>query len=298
MRKVILGIALFLVTGVGTAYAAVPRNTSLPTINGTAQEGETLTADPGTWTGQPAGFTYQWLRCDTGGAGCSAIIGADSKTRVLSSAEVGNTLRVRVRAMNADGTGSATSTATAVVKAKPSPPPPPPPPPPAPPATTDVSLDANRSLVVYGNRVFLSGSVSNGKAGEAVTIMENRFPFGRTSQARALTTVRTTVGGEFTLSVRPRIQTLYTARVGMDQSQVVNVNVQPRLVLARLVAPLRFQFRVSAARSFVRRHGFLQRWNARTHVWVSLRRVTLTTASFASPTTVVSRVTFRALVTA
>ena len=84
----------------------------------------------------------------------------------------------------------------------------------------------------------------------------------------------------------------------MDQSQVVNVNVQPRLVLARLVAPLRFQFRVSAARSFVRRHGFLQRWNARTHVWVSLRRVTLTTASFASPTTVVSRVTFRALVTA
>jgi hypothetical protein len=290
MRKVIVGIALFLVAGVGTATAAPPRNTSLPAITGTAQEGETLTADPGTWTGQPAGFTYQWLRCDTSGASCSAIIGADSKTRAVTSADVGDTLRVRVRATNADGSNAATSTATAVVKAKPSPPPPPPPP--AAPVT-NVSLDANRSLVVYGNRVFLSGSISNGKAGEAVTIMENRFPFGRTSQARALTTVRTTVGGEFTLSVRPRIQTLYTARVGTEQSQVINVNVQPRLQLARLVAPLRFQFRVSAARSFVRRHGFLQRWNARAHVWVSMRRVRLTSATFVSPTTVVSRAAFR-----
>ena len=66
MRRFILGIALFFVAGVGTATAAPPQNTSLPTIKGTAQEGETLTADPGTWTGQPAGFTYQWLRCDTG----------------------------------------------------------------------------------------------------------------------------------------------------------------------------------------------------------------------------------------
>jgi hypothetical protein len=288
MRKVILGIALFLVAGVGTATAAPPQNTSLPTINGTAQEGETLTADPGTWTGQPSGFTYQWLRCDTAGASCSAIIGADSKTRVVTSADVGDTLRVRVRATNADGSRSATSTATAVVKAKPSPPPPPPP------APADVSLDANRSLVVFGNRVFLSGSVSNGKAGETVTIMENRFPFGRTSQARALTTVTTTVGGDFTLAVRPRIQTLYTARVGTEQSPVVNVNVQPRLQLARVGGALRMQFRVSAVRSFVRKHGLLQRWNSRARVWVSMRRVSLTSASFVSPTTVVSRGTFRA----
>ena len=290
MRRFILGIALFFVAGVGTATAAPPQNTSLPTIKGTAQEGETLTADPGTWTGQPAGFTYQWLRCDTGGASCSAIIGSDSKTRVVTSADVGDTLRVRVRATNSDGSNAATSTATVVVKAKPSPPPPPPPPAPTP---VDVSLDANRSLVVYGNRVFLSGTVSSGRAGETVTIMENRYPFGRTSQARTLTTVTSAAGGEFTLSVRPRIQTLYSARVGNQQSQIVSVNVQPRLRLTRVALPFRFQFRVSAMRSFAGRFGLLQRWNSRAHVWVSMRRVRLTSATFVSPTTVVSRAAFR-----
>ena len=281
MRKLLLGIAVFLVVGVGAAQAAPPANITPPTISGTPQEGEILTADQGTWSNAPTSFTYQWLRCDQLGGSCSAIIGANTKTRVVTSADVGDTLRVRVRASNADGSSTATSAATAVVKAKPSPP------------AADLSLDASRSLVVYGNRVFLSGAVSNGRSGETVTIMENRWPFGRTSQARALTTVTTTAGGDFSLSVRPRIQTLYSAKVGTAQSPPVNVNVQPRLQLLRLGFPDRFQFRVSAVRSFVGRYGLLQRWNGHARVWVSIRRVSLTSASFISPTTVVSRGTFR-----
>src|SRR5207245_11367669 len=93
-----------------------PSNTAPPTITGTAQQGQTLTEQPGSWTNEPSSFAYQWQQCDSSGANCAPISGATGQTYVPVAADVGHTIRVSEEASNAFGTGNpATSAQTAVV---------------------------------------------------------------------------------------------------------------------------------------------------------------------------------------
>ena len=122
VSAVVIG-AVFGTANLGRAAAgAAPTNTTPPTISGTPQEGQTLTADHGQWTGSPTSYSYQYQRCDKNGGSCAGISGADRRLYDLRSADVGHTLRVRVTAKNADGAASDTSVPTAVVTAKPAPP--------------------------------------------------------------------------------------------------------------------------------------------------------------------------------
>jgi hypothetical protein len=99
----------------GARTNAVPQNTSPPTISGTAREGQTLTANRGTWQNNPTSFAYQWRRCAADGTGCTNIAGATRRTYTLTAADVDNTIRVVVTASNADGQASAVSAPTKVV---------------------------------------------------------------------------------------------------------------------------------------------------------------------------------------
>ena len=86
-------------------------------IAGTAAIGQTLTATPAGWNmGTPAGsYTYQWIRCGTGGGTCVDIAGQTGSTYVVTGADGGRTLRVRIDVANVYGSATATSGQSAII---------------------------------------------------------------------------------------------------------------------------------------------------------------------------------------
>ncbi len=92
-----------------------PKNTAVPTISGTAKVGETLSAAPGSWSGSPTSYAYQWQRCDADVAACTDVAGASGSTYAVPAASLGYRLRVVVVAKNVGGSTSATSEITTVV---------------------------------------------------------------------------------------------------------------------------------------------------------------------------------------
>jgi hypothetical protein len=117
---VVLG-GLLVAAGAGVAApAAVPNNTDEPAISGRAEQGRTLQASTGTWTGQPTSFAFQWVRCGLNGGrpdggDCAILSGATSRNYRLTAADVDFRMRVRVTASNADGSRTVASNPTDVI---------------------------------------------------------------------------------------------------------------------------------------------------------------------------------------
>ena len=97
---------------------AVPINTQLPTISGTAQQFMTLSASSGLWQNGVTSFSYSWLRCsDIAGTQCAPVTGATASTYLLGRDDIGSTIRVIVTATNGVGPSQpAESSPTAVVE--------------------------------------------------------------------------------------------------------------------------------------------------------------------------------------
>jgi hypothetical protein len=113
---VVAAVVLAATVGGGSAATlAAPQNTGQPSISGTTQEGEVLTAGPGQWTNGPRSYRYEWLRCDANGNNCASIRGATGRRYRLVQDDVGHHLRVTVTARNRDGTGTATSASSALI---------------------------------------------------------------------------------------------------------------------------------------------------------------------------------------
>jgi hypothetical protein len=91
---------------------APPTNVDAPAILGLPQEQAPLTATPGTWTGDPTSYAYQWRRSSDGGGTWVDIAGAVGAGYTPTADDVGRRLSVTVSAENAGGSGTAASAAS------------------------------------------------------------------------------------------------------------------------------------------------------------------------------------------
>jgi hypothetical protein len=118
LRPIGFALAAACVAVAAFATTASGSNDAPPAISGTAKAGETLTASPGTWSSPAAtSFAYAWQRCSDAGSACADIAGATTATYTLTSADVGNTVRVVVTPTPANTPASAPSAVSAVIAA-------------------------------------------------------------------------------------------------------------------------------------------------------------------------------------
>ena len=93
----------------GPVLPAPPVPGDPPVIDGTPQQGHTLTVRNGTWSNDPTSFGYVWENCDSTGSNCTAISGASSNSYTPQASDVGDTIVAQVTASNAGGHTPATS---------------------------------------------------------------------------------------------------------------------------------------------------------------------------------------------
>ncbi len=249
------------------SLAAAPRVSTRPSIIGKAVGGELLLVSPGKYSGGiPTKYAYQWQRCNKAGENCLAT-GERGQTYTVRTSDVGSTLRVVVRASNSFGSDTAYSAQTAVATAAPAK------------VVVTTSMVATRSAVTCCAATSLSGTVSTGAAGELITILARRFG---ELVAQPIGTTTSTVGGDWSFSVRPNIQTIYQVKTSTSTGPPLTIRVHPRVGLGYYPGRY-FSTKVtggSGATSFAGKVVFFQRRTASGR-WITLDRVVLNLSSIA-----------------
>lgn len=155
-------------------------------------------------------------------------------------------------------------------------------------ARASVTL-ASRPTATFAAPVTLSGVISSQQAGESVVVQGQEC--GKTAFTR-LGAATTTAGGNWTLVVKPTINTVYQARWRTNTSSAATVKVRPAIRLSRVRS--RFTARVTAAQSFTGKTVLFQRYRPAVRRWATLKRVTLGAATTPTAGTFVTTARFRA----
>lgn len=123
MRKLLVLIPIaIIIAGCGEA---APENTAISNITSNVSKfgasspfivGHKLSTTNGQWNNSPTSFTYQWQDCNLLGEACTNIIGATGSSYILTTGDVGHTIKVVIKATNAGGSASQTSSATPEIK--------------------------------------------------------------------------------------------------------------------------------------------------------------------------------------
>ena len=137
-------------------------------------------------------------------------------------------------------------------------------------APPQVTLATSVPVVKFGTQVTLSGTVSNKRAGETVTL--TALPFGQTTK-QVIATLQTIANGAFSFNVTPQVNTTYQAQWKGSESSVA-VQVQPLIKLPFVSHSGWFHFYVTAGESFAGRSVYLQRFTL-SHTWINVRKLQL-----------------------
>ena len=137
-------------------------------------------------------------------------------------------------------------------------------------APPQVTLATSVPVVKFGTQVTLSGTVSNKRAGETVTL--TALPFGQTTK-QVIATLQTIANGAFSFNVTPQLNTTYQAQWKGSESSVA-VQVQPLIKLPFVSHSGWFHFYVTAGESFAGRSVYLQRFTL-SHTWINVRKLQL-----------------------
>jgi len=147
-------------------------------------------------------------------------------------------------------------------------------------ATLDtLTITANPAVVVYGKTTTISGTLSPAKANQTVTIQSQMC--GKPSFTKEAS-VKTTATGAFTATVTPTVNTTYQAKQKATASSSVVVKVKPLVQLAK-VARGSFTAKVTAGQALTGKAVLFQRYSKLKKRWVQVKKVTLTTATPATP---------------
>jgi hypothetical protein len=154
-------------------------------------------------------------------------------------------------------------------------------------APPSVTLKAAPTVVTYGGTTTLSGTVSTQRASQTVDILGQECGQGAFKKVASVTT---TSGGAFSAAAKPTMNTNYQAKLKGSTSAAVAVKVAPLLSLKKLALG-KFSVSVTAAQSFAGKYVVFQR--LRRTKWVTLKKVTLGTATTTTAPTQVTTATFR-----
>jgi plastocyanin len=160
----------------------------------------------------------------------------------------------------------------------------------APPAS--LSLTVNPLLVAYGGSSVVSGVLSTQQVGDSVDVLAQQCG---AATATKLITVQTTAGGAYTTTVKPLMNTAYTAKDKALTTTSTTVRVRPILRLTR-VGLHRFTLRVTAGSSFGGKYASFQRYNGTLRRWVAVKPVLLKASSLGVAPTVITSASFRSTV--
>lgn len=132
-----------------------------------------------------------------------------------------------------------------------------------------LTLGVLQPIVIYGQPVTLTGTVSNGKAGETVTVMAQ--PYGQAAFSQ-LAIVQTSAGGGWSYQTTPSLLTMYEAQWRSAKSGQAGVQVKPKITFTPLAK--RFATKVSGGKSFAGGYVYLQRRSSLGQ-WVSVQKLIL-----------------------